>query len=180
MEVNTKLVAVLMLTMASSLVARNVSSQNLVVARPLRLTLSTVPETIYTAKNIPLKLTFQNTGKKRIRILDCFKNPKLLPIIFWFDVRRENGEVVYIPGGGKISFSKDSFKYITLENNEKFDLLINLNDFILPVTERKADMPNTVLKAGTYSILVTYVNQYGEDCYKCFINGNTIKINITE
>ncbi len=180
MKIDIKILTALMLTMITSLLAWSVNMLNAADSPPLKLTLSTMPDTKYTVGNIPLKLTFQNTSEGQIRILDCFNDPQALRIFFWFDVRRDNGEVVYIPGGGKISISKGDFKYITLEKDGKFELLINLNDIMLPSTEKKAGVPNTELRVGTYSIFVTYHNQYGDDCFKGFINGNTIKVNITE
>ena len=137
---------------------------------PLKLILSTVPKAQYTATNIPLKLTFENVSEKQVRVLDYFSDSKALPVFFSFDLKKDSGETVFLPGAGKIDIPRSQLKYVTLEKGEKFDVNLNLAD-IIP--------PNSKPSTGAYTISVSYHNYYGEG-FKGVVDGNTVTIKILE
>jgi hypothetical protein len=137
----------------------------------LQVELQSHPAVSYLEEGIPVKIVFKNTNDNPIRILNAFDQPRALPVFFRFNVRDENGKSVSLPKGGKISLSENSIKYIELKKWEIFELSVNLRD-IIPA--------DTVLKPGTYTVSVTYKNQYREDCFKGEIKGNTTQVSLNE
>jgi hypothetical protein len=165
-----RLVMFLLTTTTLVLAGMSDVTLNAAVAPPLKLILSTVPKAQYTTTNIPIKLTFENVSEKPVRILNYFSDTAALPVFFAFHVRKDNGEIVFLPGAGKIDFASSKLKYVTLEKKEKFDFLINLAE-IVP--------PNSNLKGGAYTISVSYHNQYG-DGFTGVLDGNSVIIKILE
>jgi hypothetical protein len=82
-----------------------------------------------------------------------------------------NGTPINTLGGGKISLSKDSMKYIELRKGKEYRVKLDLKDFL---PEKYS------LKSGAYNVSVVYRNQYGEDCFKGSLETNTITLHLTE
>ena len=112
---------------------------------------------IYTTENIPLEVVLTNVSSETINLLNAFDTPNRKRIFFTVTLRDGNESPFFTSGGGKISFSKDSMKYIELKPGEQTSISISLLDY---------DLPLDTLKEGLYSVLVTYRNQYGEGCFK--------------
>lgn len=121
---------------------------------------------IYTKGNIPLRISFENVGAEKLRILKQFYP---LPVFFAFNMIRKDGTPIDVLGGGKIDFLESSTEYIELNSGGKFDFQINLAE-IIPSAEKLID--------GEYTISLIYHNQYGKNCFKGSISSNAIVMEI--
>ncbi len=117
--------------------------------------------------DLPAEVSFRNRTGDTVRILDLFDTGVSSRVFFsitWFDT---NGTPVFSTGGGKISPSKASIKYVELKKDEEFLTKIKLREF-LPNKEP--------LKSGLYEVQITYRNQYGEDCFKGRLESKKIRV----
>lgn len=131
----------------------------------LQIFLNTVPETAYTKSHLPLKVTFQNTGKgEAIRILRQFEP---LPVFFTFSMVDKDGRHVAIPGAGKVDLPHHAIEYVVLSAGESFTIEIELAKHI---ANRKQ------IKAGPYTLSVNYHNQYGEHCFQGEISSQPLTL----
>lgn len=138
---------------------------------PLTLKTETVRAESYSAENMPINLVFRNTGDKTVRLLDVFSDSNANRVFFTIRIIDVNGTPVATIGGGKISLSKSSIKYIELEKGETLSVGLDVTDFL----------PSEYsLKPGVYSISVAYYNQYGENCFKGKIESRAITVNVPE
>src|SRR5262249_34289107 len=123
----------------------------------LSLTVKTLDGVMYRTDNIPLEIVFHNDGKEPVRMLDVFNNASSKKIFFVVTLSDANDSPLFTSGGGKITFSKDSPKYLELGPGDETTVMINLVDFV-PAARS--------LEPGIYKLSVTYFNQYGENCFK--------------
>lgn len=121
----------------------------------------------YSTENIPLEIVFTNVSSYTINLLDAFDTSNKKRIFLTVTLRDGHESPFFTSGGGKISFSKNSMKYIELKKGEQTSVRINLIDY---------DLPHETLKAGLYSVLVTYRNQYGEDCFKGTVTSQPLNL----
>jgi hypothetical protein len=133
---------------------------------PLRIVVSAIPGVVYTKSNIPLRVTFENIGRQKMRILRHF-DP--LPVFFAFDMVGEDGTHVAIPGAGKIDFYEGSIEYATLPAGGTLNVDVNLASVLA--------RPELV-KPGKYTISVTYHNQYGEDCFRGMVSSGPASVTL--
>lgn len=138
---------------------------------PLSLKIEAIDGVTYSSKILPINVVFRNTKDESIRLLDVFRDSKMKLSFFTVKITDANETPINTVGGGKISLSKDAMKYITLKREESYLVPLDLVDF-LPTDGR--------LQPGSYSVSVTYQNQYGEDCFKGKVESNTIILTINE
>ena len=130
----------------------------------LQLRVSALPETTYSQGHFPLRLTFVNRGNARVCILGHFLP---LPVFFSFDLVKEDGTPIILPGAGKIDFGRQSPPSIELEPGGTWSVVVDLGSLIAEE-----------LPAGVYVVSATYHNQYGENCFRGYLRSNTIRINL--
>jgi hypothetical protein len=116
-----------------------------------------ISEAAYTTENIPIEVIFRNNGDKVVKLLNVFDLAISKKIFFSVTLRDGNGNPIFVAGGGKVSLSKDSMKYIKLKKGDEYATRINVKDFV---------PEDFSLKPGIYKVSVIYRNQYGEDCFK--------------
>lgn len=132
----------------------------------LELRLSPVEGATYGKNSIPLRVVFENTGADAITLLRHFEP---LPVFFAFQMTREDGTPLSISGMGKIDFLEGTVPYLVLNGYELFGIRVDLA-MILPEPEE--------ITAGSYTIAVTYHNQYGEGCFQGKRTSNTIRVQL--
>lgn len=137
---------------------------------PLILEVRTINGATYSKEDVPLEIVFHNKSEKPIRLLNIFDQPDLVKIFFSLDLTDNNETPIDTLGGGKVSLSKDSIKYIELQKGETHSVKINLKEF-LP--------PNVSFKPETYKVSVKYRNQYGENCFKGTLESNSVDLHLT-
>jgi len=134
----------------------------------LKLGISSEDQIELTAKQLLIRITFDNISSKEINILKSFEDNKTLPIWFSISLKSDDGTPISgISSGGKITIRSEK-KYITLGPQEGFFFYIDISKLL----------PN--LKEGTYQLMITYHNQYGQDCFKGQIDSNIVKIKIVD
>ena len=137
------------------------------MAGGLELTLETkASDVVYKSKDVPIKLTFSNTGDDPVVLLKHFTP---LRIFFYLRVAREDGTLVLVSGGGKVSLHQNSIRYLTLDKDEFFGFYTNL--------DKICEQP---LPPGKYKVSVEYHNQYGEGCFRGKIASKPITIEIRD
>lgn len=146
-----------------------VAAQNANVKK-LNLQISQVEGFLYTTSEIPVNVFFENPHKEIIRLLNKFDNKRILYIFFRVHITDIKGNPIPTRGGGKIAFRKKPTKYIELEENEKYTVKLNLQDFL----HKKEN-----LKEGAYKVRVEYFNQYGENCFTGRLKSSSIYLNLT-
>jgi hypothetical protein len=117
---------------------------------------------------VPLEITFKNAGSTSIRVLDTFK-PEEAVFFFRLKLARANGMLVPTRGGGKVDLDPSLVKYREIGPGASFSTTLNLIDFLGDRSQ---------LQPGEYSLLVTYSNQYGTDCFKGTVSSQTIRIQL--
>ena len=119
------------------------------------------------SNEVSIDIVFENLTDENIRILDCF-DP--LPVFFSFNIKKEDGTYLDLPGAGKIAFSQGDLKYINVEPNESHTLHLDISNFI--------ESYGTKFSKGKYEIQVHYHNQYGDDCIKGWFEIEPTEFNI--
>ncbi len=130
-----------------------------------------IGEAIYSTKDIPIEIIFRNEEAPILKLLDIFDDADARKIFFTVNLRDDNGTPVSTVGGGKISISRESMKYLELKKDEQYKVSLNLKDFI---------PPGFSIEAGRYSVSIVYSNQYGKNCFKGRVESNTIDIYLNE
>lgn len=135
---------------------------------PLTLTIILANGPFPTTKSVPLDVVFKNVSTEAVRILKYFDDQENLPI--WFDlrmVRSDGTPVTDVRGGGKINL-RGQLDYVTLAPGGSFAVRLDIAKFAPHLTE------------GSYSVLLVYRNQYGQNCFKGQLESNTIAVMIKE
>jgi len=131
----------------------------------LRLILAPVSGGTASPTNIFLRITFENNGSQKLRLLAEF-DP--LPVFVTFNIVCEDGTpLADLPGGGKVDFPARQLRYVELEKNEFFGIQIDLATFL-----------TTPLREGRYQISATYHNQYGENCFQGSVSSPPISVTV--
>lgn len=151
--------------------SQEIPMKKAVADQPLQLKISTVSNGMYTTTNIPVTISFRNTGSKAIRIIDEYTQTSALPAFFSLELRNGDGTPVLAYGGGKIDFGPAPVKYVALRPGQQHDVKLNLNSFV-PAQTR--------MSPGRYSISLVYHNQYGVDCFKGSLSSNAIQVTLFE
>lgn len=138
---------------------------------PILIETKTVSGVFYSTQDIPFDVVFRNNEDDVVRLLNVFDDPKSHLIFFIINLRDSNGTPISTLGGGKISLSKDSMKYIELAKGEEFTVRLNLKDYF---------PSDAAIKAGNYDVSVTYRNQYGENCFRGSVESNTLNLYLNE
>jgi hypothetical protein len=162
------LIAIAMLVTVA-VIAQFIAAKNKVPS--LHLEARVIPETEYSVREIPIKVVFRNREEEPVNLLHIFDDPTIIKSFFRFSLTNVNGTPIETLGGGKVSLSRNSFKYLRLQKGDKYAVILNLKDF-LPNDHR--------LEEGVYNLSVTYLNQYGENCFKGSLESNTISVHLTE
>lgn len=132
----------------------------------LSLKLEAVPETEYSTRYAPLRITFVNIGGPDQRILNIFDRVGPERVFFTFQIWDRDTPVGMF-GGGKISIPLNGYKYATLKEGEELRLDVDLKRFF----------PRDFnLAPGTYRVRVKYFNQYGENCFRGALESNPIDL----
>jgi hypothetical protein len=138
------------------------------VSEALTISVSSLP---VKGAEIPLQITFTNTGKESLRILDAFSETDLQRVFLHFKVVDSKGLTVATYGGGKVDFGPTTEKdFATIEPEETFDVTVDLNQHI----------GAGELAAGRYDVSVAYQNQYGRNCFVGRIQSKSIFVQIDE
>lgn len=132
----------------------------------LRIEISTLPGEVYHAGNLPLAITFTNSGAQPLRILRQFEP---LPVFFSFEMVDMDETPRLMPGGGKVDLRRDRMEYITLNPEEVYKLQVDIHG-LLP----------SPFTPGIYMLNVVYHNQYGEDCFRGRVSSNVITIDFED
>ncbi|MDQ3491024.1 MAG: hypothetical protein M3449_08165 [Acidobacteriota bacterium] len=134
---------------------------------PLDMKVKLVSGAVYTTGDAPLDIIFRNNADEPVKLLNLFDDPKAKKILFNVTLRDSSESPIFINGGGKIALSQDSMKYIELKKGEETLVKINLTDFV---------PENYSLKPGVYSVIITYRNQYGENCFRGTLESKSLNL----
>lgn len=130
-----------------------------------------IPGAVYSTAAIPIEIVFRNNEDEAVNLLNIFDDSTARRIFFSFNLRDINGTPINTLGGGKISLSKDSMKYLELKKDGEYTVRLDLKEF-LP--------EDYSLKPGAYNVSVVYHSHYGENCFKGNLESNVISLHLTE
>lgn len=150
-------------------IAQIISMKN--IDMPLNMNVDIISGVNYSTENIPIHIVFHNNGNEPVKLLNIFDDSKAVKIFFYVNLTDSKGTPVNTTGGGKISLSEQSIKYVELKKGEKYTVTLNLKDF-LP--------KDYSLKSGIYDVSVIYRNQYGENCFKGKLESDSVSLNLNE
>lgn len=135
-------------------------------AKTLRLTISADAKEL-TTTHLPIQATFENVSDRAVKILERSLDKRSRHIWFWLRMTYDSGRpVMRIRRGGKIQL-RGTKDYVTLRPGGTHS--INIDAATLA----------PVLEAGEYRLKLTYVNQYGRDCFRGRLESNTINVTLT-
>lgn len=130
---------------------------------PLELTLS-IGAGALSPHSLPVRIAFVNRGRVPVRLLAEFQP---LPVFFSFELVRDDGTPIALPGAGKIDFGPGQPECLDLEPGE------------MHATDADVAEPlGAGLQPGRYTLAVTYHNQYGEDCFQGVLHSNRIELDV--
>jgi hypothetical protein len=167
--INKVLMLAALLIVVGGVVAQVISRKD--KDHPLVITAEAEQDSGLSARKMPVKVVFQNTSDQTIRLLNIFDMVEERKVFFTVRITDMEGTPVDTIGGGKISLSKNSIKYIELGKGESMTVSLDLTEFL----------PGSQLpKPGTYNVSITYQNQYGENCFKGRVESRPITLNISD
>jgi hypothetical protein len=115
-------------------------------------------------EHLVLTARFRNGGDAEVRLLGTFTP---LPVFFAVDLTRSDGTPLLLPGAGKIDLWPPDVTYVPLGPGESFAVDLDVGA-ILPAP----------LEPDTYTVAVTYHNQYGEDCFQGVLHSEPITVRV--
>lgn len=123
------------------------------------------------ADAVIVELKFTNNTKDKVRLLDKFENP--LIFITATLKNKKTGTFFYALRGGKAAFhSSEVFNYINISPRKNYKKELNLSSM--------SKTQGFTFTPGTYTLKMSYMNQYGEDCLRGRYYSNEIDITITQ
>jgi hypothetical protein len=136
---------------------------------PLSLELSEIAGARYSQASMPVKVTLENVSNEPLRVLDSFGERHAHRVFFHLDIKSADGQTSMAAGGGKIDLAPRSARYIALKGGEKYELTLDLADLV---------GDRVKLRSGTYTVTLTYSNQYGEACFKGSVASKPVQITL--
>jgi hypothetical protein len=136
---------------------------------PLSLELSEIAGARYSQASMPVRVTLENVSNEPLRVLDSFGERHALRVFFCLHIRSADGETNTAVGGGKIDLPLRLSRYIALKRGEKYELTLDLADLVKDEVR---------LRSGTYTMTLTYSNQYGEACFQGSVTSRPVQITL--
>lgn len=117
----------------------------------------------WSVNSAPVSVTFRNSGPNSFELLDLF-DP--IPVFFGFQIVRSDGTPLQVPGAGKIHLGPADV--IVLGAGETHTVELDIGSLLA----------DAEIKSDSYTVSVTYQNQYGEGCFHGRVESNEVVVTI--